>query len=112
MNEWGHSTELIEFFLSEYDVELGTFAVNTVGCFAVGLLATLADEQGWITPHTRFFLVAGLLGGFTTFSTFGLETWRLVEEREALFAIGNAVASVTAGLVAVIAGVVVGRSIG
>ena len=90
----------------------GTFAVNAVGCFAVGLIATLADEHGSIPPHARFFLVAGVLGGFTTFSTFGLETWRLIEEGSALVALANVLGSVAAGLAAVVAGVVIGRSLG
>jgi CrcB protein len=89
----------------------GTFAVNVVGCFLIGLLATLADEHRLLTPLARLFLIAGVLGGFTTFSTFGLETWRLVEEGLSSIALGNVVASVGATLVAVVAGVLLGRNL-
>lgn len=90
----------------------GTFVVNAVGCFAIGLLATLADVRGVVPPGLRLFLVAGLLGGFTTFSTFGLETWRLVESGRWPVALLYSVGSVAAGLVAVIAGVVIARELG
>jgi CrcB protein len=59
----------------------------------------------------RLFLVTGVLGGFTTFSTFGMETWRLLEDRAAMLAAANAATSLAAGLAAVIAGVVVTRSV-
>jgi CrcB protein len=89
----------------------GTLVVNVTGCFAIGLLATVADEHRLLTPAARLFLVAGVLGGFTTFSTFGLETWRLVEDGLSGLAIGNAAASLLAGLAAVVLGVLAGRSL-
>ena len=89
----------------------GTFSVNVVGCFAIGVIATLADEGELLRPATRLFLITGLLGGFTTFSTFGMETWQLVQDRAAALAILNAVGSLAAGLAAVVAGVVATRSL-
>jgi CrcB protein len=89
----------------------GTLAVNVTGCFAVGLVATLADERALLSPPARLFLVAGVLGGYTTFSTFGLETWRLLAEGEALAALGNAAASLAGGLLAIVAGVLAGRAL-
>ena len=89
----------------------GTLAVNVSGCFAIGLLATVADEHRLLTPATRLFLVAGVLGGFTTFSTFGLETWRLVEDGLSALALANVAASLVATLSAVVLGVLVGRSV-
>ena len=83
----------------------GTFAVNVSGCFAIGVIATLADEHAWISPTARLLLVPGLLGGFTTFSTFGLETWQLVEDGRHMLAVTNAGASVAVGLAAVVAGI-------
>ncbi len=62
----------------------GTLAVNVTGSFVIGLLATLADEAGAIGPDARTFLVVGVLGGFTTFSSFSLESLRLVEQNELL----------------------------
>jgi len=89
----------------------GTLVVNAVGCFAIGLVATFADEHRLLPPALRLFLVAGVLGGFTTFSTFGLETWRLVEEGLASQAAVNAVASVVASVTAVVVGVLLARNL-
>src|SRR5262245_39481808 len=60
----------------------GTLTVNIIGSFLIGLIATLADEFGSIGPQVRIVLVVGFLGGFTTFSSFSLETLRLVEQHE------------------------------
>ncbi len=90
----------------------GTLAVNAAGCFAIGLLATFADEHHVLSPGARLFLVAGVLGGFTTFSTFGLETWQLIEDRAMWTAAANVLASVGVGLAAVILGVLVARELG
>ena len=90
----------------------GTLAVNAIGCFAIGLLATFADEHHVLSAGARLFLVAGLLGGFTTFSTFGLETWQLIEDRAVWMAAANVLGSVVVGLAAVILGVLVAREIG
>jgi fluoride exporter len=78
----------------------GTLTVNVAGSFLIGLLATLADEAGKLGPGPRAFLVVGVLGGFTTFSAFSLETLRLVEARD-----------VALGLGAAVLGVLIGRSI-
>ena len=51
--------------------------VNVVGCLLIGLLFGLAENREFLTPHLRALLVVGLLGGFTTFSTFGYETFNL-----------------------------------
>ncbi len=89
----------------------GTLAVNVAGCFGIGVVATLADEHTLVSPALRLFLVTGLLGGFTTFSAFGMETWQLIEDGHALTAMGNAMANVVAGLAAVIAGVAITRGV-
>ncbi len=89
----------------------GTLAVNVAGCFWIGVVATLADEHTLVSPALRLFLVTGLLGGFTTFSAFGMETWQLLEDGHALTAMGNAMANVVAGLAAVIAGVAITRGV-
>jgi len=89
----------------------GTFAVNVSGCFLIGVLATLADEHAWITPAARLALVTGVLGGFTTFSTFGLETFQLIEDGRAALAFANAVGSVAIGVFAVVVGVALTRQL-
>ena len=87
----------------------GTFVVNASGCLAIGVLATLLDERSLLGPVWRLFLLVGVLGGYTTFSSFGLETWRLVESGDWLRAAANAGGSVGVGLVAVAAGVALAR---
>ncbi len=77
---------------------VGTFVVNVSGCFIAGLLAGMAVKQEVFTPDARVFLFTGLLGGFTTFSAFGLETLLLLKRGEAGVAIANAIASVAVGL--------------
>ena len=89
----------------------GTFAVNVTGCLAIGVIATLADEHAWISPTGRLLLVTGLLGGFTTFSTFGMETWQLVEDGAGWLALANAGGSVVAGVAAVVLGAVLTRQL-
>jgi CrcB protein len=76
----------------------GTFVVNVTGCLAAGLLAGAAAKANWLTPEVRLLLFTGLLGGYTTFSAFGLETMLLVRRGEWLVASGNVIASVVLGL--------------
>ena len=87
----------------------GTLAVNVAGCFAIGLLATAFEQRSVLPAELRLGLLVGVLGGFTTFSTFGLETWRLLESAEHARALANVAASVLFSLVAVIAGVQAAR---
>lgn len=84
---------------SNWRFPAGTFAVNVIGCFIAGLLAGMAVKQEVFTPEARVFLFTGLLGGFTTFSAFGLETLLLFKRGEAGVAIVNVVASVAVGLI-------------
>ncbi len=55
-----------------------TLCINVLGCFGIGILAALGEKRGVLTSETRLFLMTGVLGGFTTFSTFGLETFGLL----------------------------------
>jgi CrcB protein len=89
----------------------GTLTVNLVGSFLIGLIATLADERATVGPATRIFLVVGVLGGFTTFSSFSLETFRLAEQGEFLRVAANIVGSLALAGVAVTMGVVAGRAL-
>lgn len=83
---------------------LSTFAVNIAGCFAIGVLAALAEHHDLFSTSTRLLLITGLLGGFTTFSAFGYESALLL--RRALFttAFLYVAASVLAGVLAVFGG--------
>lgn len=73
-----------------------TFTVNVTGCLVMGLLSGLAERLDWLTPHMRLLLLTGLLGGFTTFSAFGLETVHLLRRGEIGIAATYALASVVA----------------
>ena len=83
---------------------VGTFAVNLVGCFLIGLLGGLAESRQVFGPELRTFLLIGVLGGFTTFSTFGYETFNLIRDGQLASAIANCGLHVILGVVAVWAG--------
>jgi fluoride exporter len=57
-----------------------TLVINVSGCLGIGLLAGLAEFRGVLSPELRLFLLVGVLGGFTTFSTFGYETFQLLRD--------------------------------
>ncbi len=84
----------------------GTLAVNALGSFAIGLYAALIAPGGPIDPRplTRAFVVAGLCGGFTTFSLFSLETASLWAQGDRAAAAANVLGSVAVWLVAAAAG--------
>jgi fluoride exporter len=80
----------------------GTFVVNAVGCFAIGVIAGLiAATRIQISELTRYFLVVGVLGGFTTFSSYGLDTFTLIRGGHTMPALVNATGQVLVGLTAV-----------
>ncbi|MFA5890193.1 MAG: fluoride efflux transporter CrcB [Actinomycetota bacterium] len=89
----------------------GTFVVNVSGCFLLGLVFVLLTERFLPHPTTRTALTVGFLGAYTTFSTFSLETVRLAEDGAVLLAAANVAGSVLAGLVAIVAGMWIGRAI-
>lgn len=76
----------------------GTLAVNLAGCLVIGFLSYLADVRGIFTAETRAFVFVGVLGGFTTFSTFGNETMNLLRDGENTYALANVGAHVLLGL--------------
>ncbi len=96
------STNLMKMSTSGFPI--GTLMVNVVGCFGIGLLAAKSDA---LNHDTRLLLMTGLLGGFTTFSAFGLETITLMKKGEWLFASTNIALSVVLGLAAVWLGMLV-----
>ena len=89
----------------------GTLVVNVSGCFLLGFLFALLTERFLPHPTVRAALTIGFLGAYTTFSTFAFETMRLADDGARLFAAGNIVASVGAGLLAVYAGTWLGRAL-
>ena len=88
-----------------------TFAANVAGGLAMGVLAAWALRQGDAGEPMRLLLGVGLLGGFTTFSAFSLEMAMMVERGHMLLAVSYALASVLLALVAVFAGLALGRGV-
>lgn len=93
------------------DVPVGTLGVNLLGCVAIGVLSQLDESRGALDAETRGFLVIGLLGGFTTFSTFANETFSALRDNDMLIAAGNVVLSISVGLAAVWLGRVLAHTI-
>jgi CrcB protein len=87
----------------------GTVAVNIFGCFLIGLIAALSESRQMLTPEIRLLVMVGILGGFTTFSTFGFETFQLLRDGELLRAIFYAGIQLLAGLIMVWIGYTIAR---
>ena len=77
---------------------LGTFIVNLVGCVVFGAIAGAAQHRFALTPEARAFLLVGVLGGFTTFSSFGLDTFTLAHGGNSAAAFWNVVGQVCLGI--------------
>jgi fluoride exporter len=88
---------------------LGIFVVNITGAFLIGLVMAVTEDRFLIPAQARQFITIGLFGGFTTFSTLTYETMRLLETGSFATAMLNIVGSLMAGLVAVYAGMSLGR---
>jgi CrcB protein len=90
---------------------VATFIVNVAGCLIAGLLIGLAENRAFLTPDVRIVLFTGFLGGFTTFSAFGVETVSLLEKGELAVAIGYVSLSVLCGVAALWAAVKIGGAV-
>ncbi|MBL1276240.1 MAG: fluoride efflux transporter CrcB [Ectothiorhodospiraceae bacterium] len=89
----------------------GTLVVNVLGSLLMGFLYVMLVDKLSLGPQWRAALLIGLLGAFTTFSTFSLETVNLVEEGEVVKALLNVLLSVVLCLLATWMGVLAGRSV-
>ncbi|MEX2275195.1 MAG: fluoride efflux transporter CrcB [Actinomycetota bacterium] len=89
----------------------GTFLVNVAGSFVLGLLFAALTGRMTVSPTTRDALTIGFVGAFTTFSTFSLETFTLLEEGAYGLAAINVLGSLTLGLIAVWGGITIGRAL-
>ena len=87
--------------LSEGTFPIGTLAVNLLGCLAIGFLSALFAGPTLIREEYRIGLTVGILGGFTTFSTFGLETFSLAADNQWRYAAANVALSCAGGFVGV-----------
>ena len=98
VNHW--TRELVEGTLAE-TVHVWTIGVNVLGCLLIGLLTPLLTSELAVREEWRLAILVGLLGGFTTFSTFGFELFGLLEKGHAGRAAVYALSSVVLGLGAV-----------
>ena len=88
---------------------LETALINVTGCLVIGLLAGWGESRGVFSPTVRAFLFVGVLGGYTTFSTFGYETFQLLRDGQWPAAMLSVAGQVVLGLVAVWAGFAIAR---
>ncbi len=93
------------------DFPWGTFIVNVSGSFLIGVILSLVGG-GQLPAGARLFLAVGVMGGYTTFSTYNYETLQLIQGGEFGAATFNTLGQVVAGLVGVYLGVILGRALG
>lgn len=89
----------------------GTFVINITGSLAVGLLFALVIERTALPAEIRGPVMIGFIGSYTTFSTLALESWRMIQDGAWLYASANLLGSIIVGVLAVVAGVALGRAI-
>jgi CrcB protein len=89
----------------------GTFVVNLSGSFALGLLFALSADRAILPPEIRGPILIGFIGAYTTFSTYMLESWQLIESGSIGLAAANLVGSIALGIAAVFTGLVLGRAL-
>lgn len=82
----------------------GTLAVNVIGCFVIGVLSQVGETRDIFSTEARAFIFVGVLGGFTTYSSFGNETINLWRSGTVWLAFGNVAAQLMLGLGAVLVG--------
>ena len=111
---FGASTRyLLDRFIEQHSESVfpwSTFAINVTGCFVIGLVIEQLVDRHDVPAWIRLGIVVGVIGGYTTFSTFSQEILSLLESNDGAVALAYAGASVTAGLLAVYAGTLLGRA--
>lgn len=98
ISSWAQRSALVAGF------PLGTLVVNLIGCLLIGIVVGLAEHRQLLEPGQRLFLSVGILGGFTTFSTFAIETVSLLQDADVARAIVNVLMQVVLGCVAAVLG--------
>lgn len=99
------------FLVPAAEFPLSTFLVNLLGAVLIGAVVEVAERGGALSPNAVLFLKTGLCGGFTTFSTFSLETLNLLEGGQVTLGIGYAAVSVVCCVVGVVAGRLLVRAV-
>ena len=89
----------------------GTFLVNCTGCFLIGLVVAVLAEKADLSPNWKYLIPVGFIGGYTTFSSFELETFKSVENGEMLIAGLNVSLSVVIGFIGVWLGTIAGKHV-
>lgn len=98
------SQRLISYYLS-VSFPFGTFFVNILGCFLVGLIFGIGEKSNTLSPEVRMFLMVGFCGGFTTFSTFSLDCINLMRDAQYIYLLTYISLSVILGLIATLGGI-------
>jgi CrcB protein len=96
-------------FPGAYPFPAGTFVVNITGCFLIGLLYGIGLRHSWFTVDWRLFLITGICGGYTTFSTFSNEAILLIRQGNYLYFLLYITLSVVVGLLATVGGTALAR---
>ncbi len=91
-------------------VPLGTFTVNILGSFLFGLLYSVAQRKLNISDETRVIVLTGFLGAFTTFSALAFETAKMIKSAQWFMAFGNVAIQITLGILALVSGILLGRT--
>ena len=91
-------SEYVQYLVRGTEFPYGTLAVNLIGCLGIGFLAQWVGTRGFLSPEIRLFVFMGLLGGFTTFSTFSYETMNLWQAGDSAAALANIALHVVLGL--------------
>ena len=107
MARYGAASAVNRFAQSAFP--FGTLFVNIAGSLVIGLIMVLLLKTGEWRENYRLLLVTGVMGGFTTFSSFSWETWKLIEDGRILLALANVLLSVAVCLLATIAGAMLAK---
>jgi CrcB protein len=105
---------LLDRFLEQHTESVfpwSTFAINVTGCFVIGVVIETLVDRHHLPAWVRVGLVVGVLGGYTTFSTFAQEAFSLIESSDIGIALVYATASVGTGVLAVYGGTLLGRAL-
>jgi len=92
---------LTHYWIQRDDLPIATLIVNVIGCLLIGMLARLGEVRGVLTEQSRAFIIVGILGGFTTYSSFANETIQLGRNGQSMMALTNVAAQLLLGLGAV-----------
>lgn len=93
-----YGLQMLIYWLYPSRIPFGTFAVNLIGCFLIGLFFSMAERSGTINQEVRLLLITGFCGGFTTFSTFSVDSLALLRTGEVIHFILYTAGSVIAGI--------------